>query len=346
MLTGFFLISLRDIWPDFFTIIIANTIVIFGYAYYYEGVSRLVGQRQKIGLISITLVGMGVIGLIYFTYGRPSVNARIVLMAALHIVTNVFIIWELLRELHPSWRIPRMATALVFGVDGLMEVFRIIWTLGSGRFASFMSAGLGTEVVIISGIFLLTGSSFGFIWIVSKRLEYKLVRQATYDPLTNVLNRRGIESLVEREIQKIERTKAGLAVVIVDIDHFKRVNDLYGHAIGDIILREFAQLIKMIIRPYDIFGRIGGEEFIIILPDTQTEQAQTIAERIRQQIEEHEFGIGEHKIRVTSSFGISNHIPASPTFDRLIPYADQALYKSKHDGRNRISVYEPSSEQS
>ncbi|SNR87198.1 sensor domain-containing diguanylate cyclase [Desulfurobacterium atlanticum] len=155
---------------------------------------------------------------------------------------------------------------------------------------------------------------------------------AETDSLTGLYNRRKIFERLEEEIARCERYGNPLSVIIFDIDFFKKVNDTYGHLIGDKVLKEIAKILKSNTRKPDIAGRYGGEEFIIILPHTDTEGAIKLAEKIRKLIENHNFGIGR---KITISAGVTSYIPRD-TVDSLISRADQALYKAKAEGRSRV----------
>jgi diguanylate cyclase (GGDEF)-like protein len=129
--------------------------------------------------------------------------------------------------------------------------------------------------------------------------------------------------------------------MIFDIDYFKRVNDTYGHTVGDFVLKEVADLIKSSVRKDDIVARYGGEEFTVILPDLDSDEAYVIAERIRNKIEEHIFAVNDLKIKITISGGISEYPRLAANDVELVNYADRAMYVgAKFRGRNRIKIYD------
>jgi diguanylate cyclase (GGDEF)-like protein len=202
-----------------------------------------------------------------------------------------------------------------------------------------MSAGTVHAFGFISVMVLVAGSTFGFIWMVTKRLEHELIELASLDPLTKILNRRGVDNLAAREFSKIARNAVELVTVLMDIDDFKQLNDKYGHNFGDEILISVAKLLSQNMRPYDIFGRLGGDEFILILPNTELEKALTIVERLRKLIEDYVFEVHEKTYRITMSFGVAEATPQTSTLGDLFPLADKALYRSKHQGRNKVTVF-------
>lgn len=168
---------------------------------------------------------------------------------------------------------------------------------------------------------------------------------ATTDPLTNLFNRRHFSDLAETEIRRMLRYKRPLAAIMFDIDHFKQINDTYGHVIGDMVIKMIADATKALIRRPDIAARYGGEEFIILLPETSAWDAINIAERLRQQIEQTTVETEAGSIHVTASFGINDYLDKNDygsievLLAKFISYADQALYSSKSSGRNRVTVY-------
>jgi diguanylate cyclase (GGDEF)-like protein len=159
-------------------------------------------------------------------------------------------------------------------------------------------------------------------------------KMAETDPLTNIYNRRKFSRLLDQEIQRVERYDRFLSIVILDIDHFKRVNDTYGHDTGDFVLRRITELIKENIRITDILARYGGEEFVIILPETDVKGASRQIERMRKTIEKTSFdGVGN----LTISAGITGYMGGDGC-KSMVTRADKALYLAKEEGRNRVRV--------
>ena len=159
------------------------------------------------------------------------------------------------------------------------------------------------------------------------------------DPLTGLFNRRYMEESLEREIARATRSGGSVAAVMIDLDHFKRFNDTFGHAAADVALRETAVLIRATIRADDIACRFGGEELVVILPDSTAQGAGTRAETLRaaiagQQLRFHGTAIGT----VTASFGVAAFPAHSTNAESLLRAADEALYDAKNAGRNRVSV--------
>jgi two-component system cell cycle response regulator len=171
------------------------------------------------------------------------------------------------------------------------------------------------------------------------------MRSGFTDVLTGWYNRRYLQVRIKEELARARRNGSPLTCLMLDIDHFKRVNDALGHAAGDEVLRELAQQIEAQIRATDVAARYGGEEFVILLPDTSAESGQMLAERIRLAIANEPFHVeGNVSLPVTVSIGIATARPRredddfKTAGDALIARADVALYKAKSSGRNRVAV--------
>jgi len=166
-----------------------------------------------------------------------------------------------------------------------------------------------------------------------------LREQATRDSLTRLWNRSSILGELTRELARSEREARPLGVVIVDLDHFKQVNDTYGHLAGDAVLREAARRMQNGIRQYDSIGRYGGEEFLILFPSCSEEDCVAQADRLRKQLAQTEMSVNDSLLRVTASFGVTVAMPGEMrTQEALIRKADEALYVAKRSGRNRVEV--------
>jgi diguanylate cyclase (GGDEF)-like protein len=176
-----------------------------------------------------------------------------------------------------------------------------------------------------------------FLWVIMRRNRIinrlELEEAAYIDPLTNVLNRRAFLESAEREKSRAERYGLPLAIMVGDLDHYKKINDRYGHPAGDAVLRTVSQLMKDSLRIVDLICRWGGEEFIVLLPRTNLEQAVETAGRIRKNIEETVIKAANHDLRITISFGVAEY---RDTLDETILTADKHLFEAKRHGRNLV----------
>ncbi len=174
-----------------------------------------------------------------------------------------------------------------------------------------------------------------------KRLKEELQQQAATDELTGIFNRRYFQKLAIGELKRANRLNRSLAIAVIDIDHFKRVNDTFGHAAGDQVLMAFTKICQRNIREIDMFARFGGDEFALLLPEANYEQAYVVIERIRLAVEAQPIEIDGKFVSITISVGIANLSGDQEAFDHLLSQADQALYRAKEAGRNQITGYDP-----
>jgi diguanylate cyclase (GGDEF)-like protein len=173
------------------------------------------------------------------------------------------------------------------------------------------------------------------------RLREKLREQATHDPLTGLFNRRYLDESLPRELHRAQRGNSPLCVAMLDLDHFKRLNDTFGHDAGDSLLRELGQVLHEKLRKSDIVCRYGGEEFVLVLPDSSLANAWQRVEQIRVLIKELQIRHGEHLLgMMTVSAGIAGAREHGSTARELMRAADNALYAAKQAGRDRVVVYE------
>ncbi len=167
-------------------------------------------------------------------------------------------------------------------------------------------------------------------------LEVELQKQATTDALTGLFNRRQYELLFHRERERSRRLGTRLSLCVLDLDHFKQINDTHGHDVGDQVLRHVAALCTQKLRQTDIVGRFGGEEFILLLPETDLERAERLVNRLRQCLEQAPVQAEGETIRVTATFGLTEVQAQDANIEEAVKRADRALYKGKQGGRNRV----------
>lgn len=205
----------------------------------------------------------------------------------------------------------------------------------------------GSEFPIIFNISEIWTSSRKFLNIAfmdisdRKQVESFLQEQALHDGLTGLYNKRAIQSIFKDELERSIRYGRSFALLMLDIDHFKNLNDTYGHQAGDEVLKGLALIIKKSIRKVDKAARYGGEEFVIILPEAEKEDAFKVAEKLRSNVESHQFAAGQNsgqeaQIKSTISIGVAGFPEDGAAMDSLISAADKALYAAKRSGRNRV----------
>jgi diguanylate cyclase (GGDEF)-like protein len=242
-----------------------------------------------------------------------------------------------------STRAPRLLMGGFLSIFALIELARV----GVAFLLHADPDAFSKRLEVTSAVAYIVNTSvlpLAFIWMMNARLETNLIQQSILDPLTQVLNRRGLEQALDRELARYIRYKYSLTVAMVDLDHFKRLNDTHGHAAGDAVLVGVAALLKQTLRETDVLGRVGGEEFVMLLPHTNAEESYAILERLRLAVELNGSTL-PHATRTTASFGAtSTHGRESITGAELLNEADVALYTAKKSGRNQVRFISPSSE--
>ena len=297
-------------------------------AYWYEGTRQLCGMpdsntstRQAVAIYSIGL------GLLSF-WGDQSSSVLAYNAVACSMVLLVCMDVGL-RSRVPS-RAQR-ATALLIGSGALLFFVQGIGLAGGGAHGIALIEQLGTAIAI--GIYLTTqGAMIGFAVIASEQVQRTLEREASIDSLSGVLIRSELMKQADQEMQRCAREGRSIGCLMMDIDHFKRVNDTYGHQKGDEVIADFARKVSAAVRPYDLVGRYGGEEFVAILPGATEQAAHSIGERIRRLAQTSAEGIPDYTVSIGICCREKGPIKA------MIGLADEALYEAKRTGRNKLCV--------
>lgn len=347
---GHSLIMLRGVVPDLLSVVLGNV------------------------LLSCVFVGM--IAAIHQFQGQP---ARWPLLVAPPVLVTGFVIAFI--DNFPA------RVSFVGLVIGLQAVWALATALqrrdaAVGRGQWLLVAGLGLEAAVLSGRALLALSStavasgilqasalqtltflatfsvvlissMGFVFMARDRADENNRIMAAIDPLTGVANRRSLISALDRDVSRAVRTREPIALMMVDIDHFKRVNDRYGHPVGDQVLCHVVNVLRGRVRAQDLVGRYGGEEFMVLLPDTTLLGAEQLARELCRAVAESRCRVGATEgasdsrpesgggtsIAVTVSIGVfGGRLESGDSWDMLIAAADRALYQAKENGRNRVEV--------
>lgn len=265
---------------------------------------------------------------------------------------------------------PRLRLALIMGAGGLLMLLsalvmlsaeirrqpeRYLFTLACGIHGLLMLAisltlllgevnptdpkqiGAVTQFVLIESIVVLVMRAFGVLMLANAHITAELRHFAERDPLTSIYNRRSFMTLLDKSVNLMQRMNSPLSLLGLDLDHFKRINDTWGHGSGDQALRHFVQLVSDHLRNEDVIGRIGGEEFIIFLPNTGLEAAAGVAERLRALIESQPVAGPHGPIALTVSIGVTL-IARGETQEAALQRVDEAMYRAKAKGRNRVEL--------
>ncbi|MFY9143255.1 GGDEF domain-containing protein [Sulfuricurvum sp.] len=222
-----------------------------------------------------------------------------------------------------------------------------IWNGGEWNFRSFLRFSIASAVltyVVYVYEAALYRSNIELFAIREKEAKYlqELQRLSVTDPLTGLYNRRRMDEVTQEQVEYVKRYRVPFSIIMFDIDDFKLINDRFGHIIGDQVLVTIAEITKKSLRKTDYIGRWGGEEFLILLPKTPSQEAAIIAEKLRQELEDANYS---HHAKVTCSFGIAQ-CDGALTIENIIDQADQALYRAKESGKNCVCINTNASEAS
>jgi len=234
-------------------------------------------------------------------------------------------------------------------VVGAFEVYTDVSSVRD-RVSDAMAYTLAVLAAVLTVVFGLLYLPMRAAMMRLREAEDKLRELASVDGLTGIFNRRHVLERVREERERMRREHSGtattsMALVLVDIDHFKKVNDTYGHQTGDETLRAISSRLSAALRPYDFIGRYGGEEFLVVLPQTRLDEALGVAERLRARVFEQPIRCGDRELQVSVSVGVATPVGADETNEQILNRADQGLYLAKENGRNRVcSVQSPQSE--
>lgn len=202
-----------------------------------------------------------------------------------------------------------------------------------------LKPSLETALGFFPGVLLVQGFALTFLMMQRERGEALARAQAITDPLTSCLNRRALEDRVRSELAYKTRVRRPFAVLVVDLDHFKRINDSHGHTAGDTVLVHTARVLRTMVRPSDVIARYGGEEFCMLLRDTDAASAASVAERVCGALREQNVVLESSPIRVTASIGVAAaEVDDTESWEALFRRADEALYRAKGAGRDRVET--------
>jgi diguanylate cyclase (GGDEF)-like protein len=323
------LLGLRGVIPDVLSIVIGNVTLSCTYALYLGALCQL--QQRRLAapwfwLPPVLLAGSLSL-LMSDVHGRVVVSGLI--FAAQHLLILCFVLSPR-QALHGRGKhLLVVACIIMIGIIGYRSAafYHAVGVIPDLSQASSLQA-----LLFIASFVALLLASNGFVLMAKEQADQRFRRQSQKDTLTGVWTRAYLEEAARQEISRQQRYGHAVSLVMIDIDHFKQINDRFGHAMGDRVLVEFCQVAQKCIRATDILGRWGGEEFLLILPNTDSAHATELAERIRNALERHAFPAAQ---RITASFGLSLLLDGED-WEAWLQRADMMLYRAKAAGRNRV----------
>lgn len=340
------LLSLRDIVPDLFSIVIGNALLVLGSGWLVVASRGLLemDHARRLRRASVVVAALSAVGFAVFI---NNVGARVLISGVLVGVALLLSAWQFSTHAVPGTRLIMRFTALVLFVGGAIFLVRGLLALRGDVAIEYG----GSPPYIIALPYLY--SNLFSIWfammltiVISMQIQDELTDArdearasnrelevlAETDALTQLGNRMRLDDVLTYELRRAQRRREPLSIIMLDIDHFKRVNDEFGHPVGDQVLTAIAHTLRASLRSTDTIGRWGGEEFLVILPSTTTVQSADVAEKIRAAVEAQDLETAGH---VTVSLGVtSSRDGDSPGL--IVNRADEALYQAKWGGRNKV----------
>lgn len=314
--------------PDLVSIAGANLLIFLGVLYQYIGSQKFFGIEPKITPKILAILGLSLVSL-WYTVVDPSYRPR--LMISVLIMICIF-------SLHAHLIYTR-------GTGSFAHRFALAILLGALasqilRFATAWLYPLGTGILdttpqnliyIVAYPFVMLLFAIALVLLATDRVRAEFEHLASHDSLTNALTRRHLTEVCQQELERCNRHGRVMSALLIDVDHFKSINDNKGHQAGDRVLVQFAAAVQTLLRRADVMGRLGGEEFVVLLPETSIEVAHVVAERIRAKVAEL-----TDPAPVTVSIGVTTNLTATDTVDALMARADAAMYQAKRQGRNQV----------
>ena len=336
---SFIFSSLRGQIPDFLSIIVSNELFILCLIAFYEVFRNFLIVSSKGRLLGPCLLILQLFLLIWYTYYNPNFHIRVIIVNCSMIIMSSCIIRLILSNISKTQRPFHIFAAIPFLLILFLSMVRIVPIMfGKPLIENLFFSSEYAFSIVLYGI-LLVWISFSVVFISANELQNQLSKIALTDPLTGTLNRRALKGAVEREIARAKRTNLPLSLIVTDLDHFKKVNDEYGHPAGDAVLANIVKLYHGLLRTEDLLARYGGEEFVIVLPEADVTNALFVAERLRAACEKNILLFENQTIAVTSSFGVTGLFKEVKSYETLIKQADKALYRAKEEGRNRVVLF-------
>ncbi len=347
---GLALLALRGDTRTWWAFTGSNIFFITGFSLVRLGLERFIGVnhlRETVATLALASVILVVLG-----PGGEHAPWRVVIVygvGAWLMFRVLFILKPVADEFGTGWAALVACPVLMLGVSSAswatLQLLDMSRSIELHRF-SVQNARVLFSYLVVAGVFNLT-----FVVLVMLRLVQRLRTQNERDALTGLYNRRAMESALAREWHRFERSRQVFSVLMIDIDHFKRVNDTFGHGVGDVVLQQVAERIRVGARALDMPTRYGGEEFLVLMPLCDAPGAAVVAERIRAGVEARPFncelpasaatGAGVIEIKVTVSVGVATADIRDRLGVNLVSRADAALYAAKHAGRNRVEIAAP-----
>ncbi|HLI04708.1 MAG TPA: GGDEF domain-containing protein [Terracidiphilus sp.] len=329
------LTGLRQWAPDWLTIVAANAMFFAEALLLYCSVAEVLKCSRRWLGTGIALAAAGMLADGWFTYIAPSLLARVLLFSGILMTINAATARLLFRNRNAAVRTPARGLAWMFAASAAAHLARCVLSLRLQP-ANLVHVDMLQAAFSHIVISLALAAGAGLVWLAACMHRQELYLLAHTDALTGLPNRRAFEETLERELLRCTLTGRSAAAMLIDIDHFKQINDVWGHAAGDETLRRFGAVLQATVRNSDTAARWGGEEFAVLLSETAGEEAEQIAERLRAAVAASQ--VSPAATALTASIGLAMSIDGELPHD-LLRRCDIALYCSKRAGRNVVTVH-------
>jgi len=305
----------------------------------YNGIEAFKGGRCRYWipafLAALMLMNNLVFG-VWYPDPKIRIGCNFFVFAVVHLICARALFVRIAQPLRTAYWLAAGSVSVI----ALLAVLRVIMIVFSSTDSvrMFTTTGLNPSVLLFGSLAQMS-KSFALMLLINYTLANELKELAATDSLTGILNRRTIEAEAMRQLAQIQRSGDNLAIMMIDVDHFKRINDEHGHPAGDEVLRRLAHLMNSVVRGNDYVARYGGEEFCILLPVTSETQAAVLAERLRRLYAALSIDWNGKPLQSTISIGVADSRQAGSDLQSLIKAVDTALYQAKHQGRNQVVRY-------
>lgn len=335
--TSGLLIALRDIAPVWLTYTAQNTAVMIAFTSFFVGSAKHFGHPPRLKVWGAFFVILWA-AQAFFTYGQDSLRGRYLSLTGFVFAASAMHAWVFVRERNRR-RAAREPGSLGVLFTGFWVTFStLIFGVRWGHAVVLPQAGQGMldtswlQVLYLgSYVFGVVMMNIGFQLLVSERIRGNFEQLAMTDALTGARNRRAVVNAANDLLHRSRRSERPFVLMLLDLDHFKSINDQFGHQVGDEVLQAFCRRIETALRRADVFGRLGGEEFVVLMPDTDAQQAAQLADRLLKASAARASSLPV----TTASIGISQWRPGDASVDEVLGRADRALYAAKTAGRNQ-----------
>lgn len=339
---GYVFVALRDSVPDAVSILGGHATGVAATCGFYHACLRLTKRKAPLLLIYAP-VAAATASAAYFSFYAPNPSIRVAIFSALAALPMGLCAVALAPRSGAPASLTSNIGSFGFALGCAVLVLRAAVRLSQDPAVPirvhFASSPIEQLSILLTFI-VFSALSLLFLLICNVRLNLELERLATLDPLTERFNRRTIEGFGRREAANARRRSSVVSVALFDIDNFKEINDRYGHAAGDRALRFAVAVLEQNLRARDILGRYGGDELIVVMPETEAEQAAAVCERLRELLARSRFVSESVPVALTVSIGVASARGESADFEKLVNAADAAMYDAKRQGRNRTCVAE------